>query len=239
MCMSTIIPRTELTSPRPFEENVICRLAALEEHIINLIVPIQNVVHLFKSPEIRDMLREVDGLRKVVHETAKISAYEIREATKQTLEHLQHLDLAQTFNEIKYIGNRLKEIEESIKNIQKDGVKRKILCQINAEGFDEEIELTKENKYDSEKDEILNALLNTLDPREKTCVIMRLGLFTHPKSSYKSIGKFMSISSTRVSQIYGKAITKLRHTSRRKLFLKLDRKKFSEFIQLTKENQAL
>jgi len=61
----------------------------------------------------------------------------------------------------------------------------------------------------------LRLALNTLNSREKECLILRYGLDTDNKiMKYKEVSEIIGVSKTRCGQIVKKAIRKLCHPSR-------------------------
>lgn len=71
-----------------------------------------------------------------------------------------------------------------------------------------------ENVVLSEK---LNSLVDKLKPREKQVIILRYGIADGKQRTLEEIGKAMNITRERVRQIEKKALTRLRHPSKRKI----------------------
>lgn len=65
----------------------------------------------------------------------------------------------------------------------------------------------------SQQDNQLAAVIDTLDDREKTVVLEHFG-FNGSTKTFKEIGDDLSLSGTRVQQIFNKALKKLRHPTR-------------------------
>lgn len=72
-----------------------------------------------------------------------------------------------------------------------------------------------EDQYseDEKKKEIENAL-NTISPREKLVIEMRMGLGGYKEHTLREIGEIIGTQQERVRQIEAKALRKLRHPSR-------------------------
>lgn len=119
----------------------------------------------------------------------------------RTKESLKELDIVQTLSEIKYIGNRLKSIEERLTQIEKSGIKSDVIVTVLQN--EKPIEIT--NKKDA-----MGELLNRLDPRLRTVIVMRYGLSDGVPKKYGDIGKYLGISAVRVSQIEKKTLRMLR-----------------------------
>jgi RNA polymerase sigma factor (sigma-70 family) len=140
-----------------------------------------------------------------------------RSFMEKAIEEIKVLDIAQTFSEIKFIGKKLHQIEADIAEIKKDGIKRKIDLSFSCDGY-EMVKKNSEKITSKNPEEILKELLRTLTQREIEVITHKFGLFGYAiKKTYVALGKVFGVSSERVSQIYKKAIRKLRHPSRRHL----------------------
>lgn len=118
-------------------ETILRRLSNLETHIINLIHPIQNISTILTSK------KSLENVERILTSTLKIDDSNLNRvlecfgAKLKTLEKnltdfsLGNIDFKQTFNEIKYIGNRLNEIEKTLKNIKYEGLNQPIILEIN------------------------------------------------------------------------------------------------------------
>lgn len=132
---------------------------------------------------------------------------------------IEHLDLTQTFSEIKYIGNRLNNIEKSISEVISEGVKKRIHLEFTCDGYEmakkvpECLVMTSKEAYNPETNVMM--LLSSLSEKEAKTIIHRLGLFGEKKKTYEEIGKIFKVQRERARQIYSKAIRKLRSPSRR------------------------
>jgi hypothetical protein len=136
------------------------------------------------------------------------------------LNELKGLDLYQTFSEIKFIGKRLTEIESTLKNIQENGLRKKIDLNFSCDGY----ELVKKPLIYDKKEPIEDPhentikLLNTLPQREGLALIHRLGLLGHKRqTTYVKLGEILGITNERASIVYKKALRKCRHEVRKEL----------------------
>lgn len=204
-------------------KEVIRRLVNLETHIINLILPIQNISAVLKSSAdihfLLDLLQKplkVDDVRlanrlKEFQDVMVKFELKVDEFDGKT----KSIDIVQTFSEIKFIGKRLKEIEEKIETIKEDGIKRKIDLNFSCDGY----ELVKKpSNYQKDDDlkpqDLLKYVLESLSQKEAYIVSHRLGICGEKEKTFKKISMMMKISATSVSSVFSKAIRKLRHPSR-------------------------
>ena len=134
-------PRQETPS---FEKHVISRLALLEEHVINLIYPIQQSAKILASPDLQGVVRDLNRAISAFTNICDQMVNKTRHHTEEMKKSFESIDIGQAFNEIKYIGNRLKEIEKVLKELNDDGIKREIKCKIEVEGFNHDVEIKKE-----------------------------------------------------------------------------------------------
>jgi hypothetical protein len=142
----------------------------------------------------------------------------LTEKLKEITSSIEHLDLTQTFGEIKYIGNRLKDIEASISQIKEEGFKKNIELNLSCDGYElvkkkNKSEIVREEEK-ADPEEAVKALLLTLTSREYCVVIHRIGLLGEKKKTYDAIGKLFGITRERGRQIYCKALRKCRHPTR-------------------------
>lgn len=197
------------------EEDIETKKIRHLERIINNLGQYWNSIEILLGFVSKPLLVDDRGLASA---TARMT-----EKLREIVESIEHLDLSQTFAEIKYIGKRLLAIEKSISEIKEEGIKKKIHVDVSCEGYEmvkkRPVCINTEQEFDP--DAALNELLNTLTEREKQCVIYRLGLFGEKKNTYDKIGEIFKVGRERASQIYIKSIRKLRHSSRRSLAEKI------------------
>jgi len=165
------------------------RLAKLETHIINLIIPIQGIVECLKSTT------DIKYLAPIPINDSKlrmILADFNREMTKfsKDVERFEKMDTCQTFGEIKYIGKRLNEIESTLKKMQSEGIKKNIELEFRCDGYEMVKKPLNYNKEDpiEDPDDNLGRLLATLENREIKVIMHRLGILGEKAKTYEAIG---------------------------------------------------
>ena len=152
----------------------------------------------------------------------------LTEQTKINIEMVKGLDITQCFNEIKYIGNRLNNIETDIAEIKNKGVNHKVGVELSLDGFKYEPKL---RELPAEIDP-LDQLLGTLLEREAQVLVYRLGLKKDAAPlTFVEIGKNLGISAGRVGQIYNKAIRKIKHPSRIKITEKINNPRLKKALE--------
>jgi len=224
-------------------EHLIQRISTMESHIINLVIPIQGInslTEIFRQPlkldsnkvevALVNILRQMERFFEKVKETT--SALEsldtlptIQKCQREIHDEIKDINLNQAFSEIKYIGNRLKAIEESISEIKEKGIKKQIQLDFSCDGY----EMVKSKKdilgdlkqVEENPDGAIIELLKGLLEREKIVLCKRLGMLGEKKSTFVSIGKELKVTGARAGMIYRKAIIKCRHPSKRKLVDKI------------------
>lgn len=213
------------------------KLSVLEQHIINLIIPIQNISTALRSPsDIHHLLRLLQQPLSIDDSRLSRVLEEFRKALGQFETGIYKIDLVQTLSEIKYIGKRLNQIEETLSKMEKDGIKKNIQLDFSCDGYEmvkkpanydkEEIAADPQSNPDEQIKEILLSLKNK---KEANMVIYRMGLLGCKKKTYADIGLIMKLSRERCRQIYCKALRKLRHPSR------IEKVKSCNHIELKKE----
>lgn len=224
-------------------DQILEKLALLENHIINLIIPIQSIGNILKSPNdiqtlinlLNRPIRIEEG--KFIDMLSEFKQY--AEEFKQDIKELGKLELSNTFNEIKYIGKRLNEIENKLGKICKDGIDKHVKVDLTLDGYP----MVKKTIYHEEDDpveypcEAMESLLKTLKDEEKWAIIYRCGLHNENRCTYEKLGKILGVTRERARQIYIKAIRKCRHPSRSKFVEKINHPKlFKEIMGDSKEN---
>lgn len=141
---------------------------------------------------------------------------EIHIKQQELIESTEKLDIVQILSEIKFIGKRLTEIENMIKDFKQNGFRKQISLEFSCDGY----ELVKKPREYSRDDPIeesnndLRKLLDTLIPREGMVLMHYYGLLGTKKKTLKKIGELFELSDERVRQINLKALRKCRHPSR-------------------------
>lgn len=205
----------EMTDEQRFQKRVLERLSALETHIVNLIHPLQtlngNILNKGYLQKLEDILSNplmIDDtrLRPYLDNFMK----EIREFSKN------NDNLSQTFQEIKYIGKRLYEIEERLKKIEEGGKKNQLTLSVNYNGKDW-------IEKDKNQDALAHPDIKTppkldiekiLTERELLVYQMREGLNGYARNTFVKMAPKIGISSGRCQQIYTKVCRKILRAKR-------------------------
>lgn len=209
------------------------KLSLLEQHVINLIIPIQDICKIFKDTN------RLNGLVDLLSKPLKVdtrqlesSSAQIRESSNSFKEDIKDLDIKRTFDEIKYIGKRLNDIEVTLSKIKEEGVSKNVQLDFTVDGY----QMVKK-PLDYRKDDLIEdpnknlvELLDTLSEREKKVLIYRIGLFGEEKKTLKQVGEIFGITGEPVRQCYNKAIRKLRHPSKKKMLDKVSNPKLKKEI---------
>lgn len=223
-------------------DDILRRLDKLETHVINMIVPFNNIqplIDLFSRPlniDDRKLASLLTDFRKSVTELIQAIKVEDLSKLKDELYPIIEMgrNLSQTMGEIKFIGKRLFEIEHKINEIAEKPLRKEVELSFRCDGYEL---VRKPNNYDKTQeqkppsdDDNLKKLLDTLTEREKKVLIHRLGLLGEKNKTYVAIGKMYGCSNERASMIYKKALRKLRHPERRKLLDQVTEKRLKDVI---------
>jgi hypothetical protein len=124
-------------------KSVLRRLSNLETHILNLVIPLSQLSDILTNTH------RLDNLCKLLQEPVKIDDKKLtglmsdfKKIYSNFSQDLDKIDLSQTYGEIKYIGNRLNNIEKEIKELKKDKKKQKF--RLNLEIDEENINVISE-----------------------------------------------------------------------------------------------
>lgn len=189
------------------------KLNNLESHIVNFIYPTQELSKLINR-EFAPLVVDDRALRSLLKE--------FREVEVDFKNNINAVNLEQTLSEMKYIGKRMKEIEESLREIKGKGLKKEIHLEFSCDGY----ELVKKPKGYLPTDDIeepienLQACIDTLQLKEGQILIHRHGFFNEKKKTFAQIGEKFNVSGDRIRTIYLKILRKLRHPSRHELVKK-------------------
>lgn len=148
------------------------KLALLEQHVINLIIPIQNICNIFKDTNrLNGLVDLLSRPLKVDTRQLESSSAQIRESSNSFKEDIKDLDIKRTFDEIKYIGKRLNEIGMTLSKIKEEGVSKNIQLDLTMDGYQMIKKSLAYHKDDPIEDPNKNLieLLETLSDREKKC----------------------------------------------------------------------
>lgn len=217
-------------------KDIVRRLQNLENHVINFILPVQEISRFVGDRNVLNDIRHLTSQHLTIDDRdLRKLLIEFRNSMKEFKDQSENLDITNTLGEIKYIGKRLNEIENSISEIKKDGITSKISLNISQDGYDmikkpKNIEVLEPIK-ESESKDIIEEVLKELNPRERLALVHRYGLFGEKKKTYVAVGKELhGISNERARQIIMKALRKLRHPKRKSLVNMLTNKELRKDI---------
>ncbi len=215
---------------KEFYDQIMRKLAYLEDRIIDLL---HRTNPWSFSLEDRRFVQDFSALiSKPIKIDDRELASQVREVSKfasQLLEMAKTTDLGQTLSEIKYIGNRLKIIEEYIAEMKNDGIKRKIQCTIQMEGIQDVT--NQENEHEKYQEEVLARLLEKLEPDERLAVVHKCGLKGNVAISFAKLGKMLNTVPGNAKIIYSKALRKMRRNDLKRLVNRLDKVVYKKLIQ--------
>lgn len=124
--------------------HLITRLNDLERHMVNLIHPIQQISAIFTDSQL------IGHLLQQLAKPIMVDDRKLRETVdrlftlNRNLEDLsENLDVKQTYAEIKYIGNRLEDVDRSLRAIADDGIRKNVSLEVTLDGVPMEKSLEK------------------------------------------------------------------------------------------------
>lgn len=213
--------------------DIISRLSNLEKHIINLILPMQEINQIFRNPAaIENLIARLNKPILIDDRPLRNLVNQLADTSKEFKEDIKNVDLKQTLNEIKYIGNRLDKIEKMLEEMHNNGINQNINLDFQVDGY----QLVKKPKnYEPEApiekpDVEIDAVLNSLTNREARVLIFKLGLFNQKKLSYSEIGKVMRVTTERARDIFTMIKRKLNHRDLRELVMKTNNKDLKKLV---------
>lgn len=218
------------------------KLVKLETHVINLIIPIQNICDALKSnSDIKYLIQCLKGPIPINDNALKII---LADFTRQMNKFSQEVDRfcekseKISLGELKFIGKKLNELEKIFTNILEKPETKNIELNFTVDGYQlvkkprgyEENNLEEPKKH---PDDALMDVLNTLSERERKMVIYRIGLLKEKGKTYSELSEMFGVSREKCRAIFEKAIRKLRDPKRKKLMdkvtnLKLRRQVYGE-----------
>ncbi len=224
-----------------FEKYVIDRLSNLETHLINFILPLQqinSVADKLNKPIVLDDRRIFNTLKEFREAIETLIGFfkiadidKINEGLSPFINNLEKLN--QSLGEIKYIGKRLNEIEKSLQEIKNNGIEKKVRVDLTLDGH--EMIKKRSNYYSKnevyEPEEYIALLLNSLDPKDAELLVYRVGLLDEKPKTFNEIGKLLNISRERASIKFTKVLEKLKHPSRLDLVKKSNHNKLNEWVR--------
>lgn len=197
------------------------RLGKLEQRVIDLIVPIQNIVEFLKSEtDIKDLIKVLQQPLSINDLNLKNILNRFDKEMRMFERHISNFNdkIKETApGEIKYIGNRLNEIEKILNKLLQEQVKKEVQIQFSCDGY----ELVKKpigydiNDPIEEPLEDLKKLLNSFNQERMSLgLIHRFGLLGQKPKTYVQIGKILNISPERASAMVKKALVLCRCPAR-------------------------
>ena len=210
------------------------KLEKLEQHLINLIVPIQGITTVLRhSDQIKRMVELLSTPLTIDDRFFKTILKDMLNMLSEFKETAEKLDISKTLAEIKYIGNRLNTIEKDIQQMKTDGVKRNINLEFTCDGYEmvkRPVAYERDDPIIQPKDH-LKELLDTLNERESKVLIHRFGLLGEKVKTLKEIAKLFGLASGEsIRRIEARGLRKLRHPSRNKYVDKLNHKELKKAI---------
>lgn len=184
------------------------QLRGLGKHLIQTIIRLDENIPLdrmdqfteiLKKPLAIDDRRTLDALKRFEEEVQKV----------------QNMEIGRISNELKFMGAKIHQIQETLQDIEKNGVPTRLEVHVAMNG---KKMIKKPNHFDSidegnddEEDRYLDELMMLLDTRQRQIVIMRLGLDNQGERTYTEISKHFNISSYRVRDIHRKSLQLWQH----------------------------
>lgn len=104
---------------KKFHSDVIGRLANLEKHLLNLIFPMQEINRLFREPaQVKALTEALSKPILVDDRDFRRTSIEMKSLVASFESQLEKCNLSEFKQEIKFIGNRLNEIQERLDTIE-------------------------------------------------------------------------------------------------------------------------
>lgn len=134
------------------------KIAHLEQHIINLIIPLQSINEIQRLTEAvealcdksRNYIKGLDIAFSQVALKTRCSLEEYSVTIEQLGKKIDSMDIPQAFSEIKYIGNRLSAIEKEILDIKYSGIKSRLVFAVEGTEPERIVHPDCEEKRDTE-----------------------------------------------------------------------------------------
>ncbi len=165
----------------------------------------------------------INTLRNPIKVDDRSFAYLVQEAQKMNdsiVKHSGNVDITQAMAEIRYIGQRLKGIEQRL-NVMEIGVSQKIKLSFDVDGYEMVKRPQNADKIDDRimekeyKEDRLVLLLDTLTyPNMPDVLVRRFALRGGDPQTLDQIGKAIGRSRERVRQMISRALRMLRHPLR-------------------------
>lgn len=156
---------------------------------------------LLEDTKIDDSLAEIKGGVIRLHQIETNILTWLTQYETRMKKNVQEMDIGQTLSEIKYIGNRLKTIEERLNNIERLGIRSDVVVSV----VQQEKAQTAHVNEDTEK-----GILAVLDEKYRTLIIHRFGLFGEEPKSKVKVARLLQIADTTCGIWERKALRRLR-----------------------------
>lgn len=224
--------RKELEDLKNENKKLSSSISRLEQHIINLILPIQSIQQLhsiFNKPVLLDD-RNITSLFKQFskHIQEFIEFLKVHDLSKISVQLNPYIEaannLSQSLGEMKFMARRLDDIEKELKKISKDGIDRHVRLDLTLDGYtmvkkqinhDPEVPIEDPNKA-------LDELLKCLTQRQKQVLIYFYGLYGEKSHSFKEMGKKLGLSASTLKAHLDAAIKNLRPKTKKSLVAKIN-----------------
>ena len=196
------------------------KINRLEQHVINLIIPVQSIAwiagKLEKPLDINDseLLNLLDDFKTSV--SSLINTIQTTDFAKiaadltPSIESIKNID--KTLGEIKFIGKRVHEIDRKLDKFGREGIDQKVVLDFKVDGYNL---VKKPISYDATEpiEDAYEGISKVLDilanDREKKALILRLGLMGERPHKFADIGKKFGVTAARGREIYRKALWRL------------------------------
>ncbi len=198
------------------------RINAIETHLVNLIVPIQEISTVFSHSSI------MDELISFMKQPLKIDDSHLKSSLDAFIILISEFNScikkmespAEFIQELRYISSRSKHISENLDKlceIQNKPDTKEINLSFSCDGY----QLVKKPlNYDfaepiapSCNDHVVK-MLDSLSKREALVITHRYGLMGHTKKTFKAMEEIIAVTRERIRLIEAKAIRKLRAPTR-------------------------
>lgn len=189
-------------------KDVIRRLSHIETHILNMLLPIKDLLSFLRSDHMISLLNLLSRPLKI---ETNIFESLVRDFQKG-IDTLASTDSLKIIGEIKFIGKKMNEMEEKLKELLAQGIEHNIDLNFRVDGYT----LVKKPVGHDKKDQIeepyeeYNSILIPLEAREREIVINRLGICGKDKKTFIKIGEEMGICPESVSRLFQRSLMKLR-----------------------------
>jgi DNA-directed RNA polymerase sigma subunit (sigma70/sigma32) len=178
-------------------------LQRLEEHIVNLIIPINSITNDADLKELTQLLKkpiQINNL-ELIHE---LKCY--INSLNNDLKNPIFKDISQALNEIAYTNNRLLKIEEALVRLEKSGLKNNHTIEVFIDGKPTNEEAVKSQNIDVNTNKILD-FLNAID---KSIILQHHGLLGYKPQPLSALATKFELSKETIRRRYYRAIKTLR-----------------------------